>query len=638
MALLATLLAVCGLLGFTWWLLGHYKDAKVPAVVHTAVFASWVLGFLGLLLLPMDLATNGLGTSTQSIEDIAEENVTFKEYLIGWKLLYWLTFVMSWVGLPFLVEFRQNGEFEMDKRVLSSLRHLLFQWTVLAGGLLVVALYLILVDHLSLYGVVGLAMAASNTYGLLWVIALLGYGLVEIPRSFWMRRLDGAQLQKLHFQAVQLQDERMEARFEYDDVVTDVRDAYQRMMQAESDAIILTSEMQYVKTCLLQVMVLVEKNKPAFSSLDANNAKRGNKSASFTDASSKMKRGFSNSSRASANRKAPTLPEVVELHRRVRIAQLELRRCDQSFIELCINVDVLQDRSAQRALPAGSLYPDTSALNRLHNIVLNIRHHIHRWVTSPVAVACAFLTGFISLCVVWGELTMGWHGSSLSLFRFLIAAEAEETSSSLRSATELISALLLIYLALCCYTSLFTLRLPGKYALRAHGNSTELCLLKTSIYQCRLQFALGQNALLLLRGGGLAEGTAFNALLLNTRVVHVFGRGFAVYAPLAMIALALFTLTNGYARIMRRLGIDQYEQVIPGDPAHAASIAEGEQLVQQGLERFRVLISRKKKIYETGAAGGGAYGFASATDSTKSLLEGEDDQENSQTNHGEAAV
>jgi hypothetical protein len=623
MALLATIVAVGGLLGFTWWLLAHYKDAMVPGLVHAAVFASWTLGFLGLLLLPMDLATNGLVASSQSATDTEQEKETFKDYLGCWRMLYWLTFVMSWVGLPFLVEFRQNGEFELDRRVWSSTRRLLFHWTVLAGAMVVVALYLILVDHLSLSGVLGLAMAASNTYGLLWVIALLGYGLVEIPRSFWVRRVDGAQLQKLHFQAVQLQDERMEARFEYDDVVADVRDAYQRMMQAESDAIILTSDMQYVKTCLLQVLALVEKHKPAFSSLDpSGDRKRPNKAASFTDASSKMKRGGSS---ARGSRKAPTLPETVELHRRVRRTQLELRRCDQAFLELCINVDILQDRSAQSALPAGSLYPETSALNRLHNIFLGARHQLRRWVTSPVAIACAVVTGLLSLCVMWGELTMGWHMSSLSLFRFLIVAEAEETSSSLRSTTELVSAMVLVYLAVCCYTSLFTLRLPGKFALRAHGNSTELCLLKTSIHQCRLQFALGQNALLLLRGGGLAEGTAFNALLANTRVVHVFGRGFAVYAPLAMIALAVFTLTNGYARVMRRLGIDQYEQVIPGDPLHAAAIAEGERLVQQGLERFRVVISRKKKVYETGAAGGGSYGFASAADGTQSLLA--DDEE-----------
>ncbi|KAF4029309.1 LMBR1-like membrane protein [Phytophthora infestans] len=625
MALLATLLAVCGLLGFTWWLLAHYKDAKVHTVVHAAVFSTWVLGFLGLLLLPMDLATNGLVTSSQSVGNITEEKTTFREYLLVWRLLYWTTFLMSWVGLPFLVEFRQNGEFELDKRVLSSMRHLVFHWTVLAGGLCIVALYLILVDHLSLYGVLGLAMAASNTYGLLWVIALLGYGLVEIPRGFWVRRLDGAQLQILHFQAGQLQDERMEARFEYDDVIADVRDAYQRMMQAESDAIILTSDMHYIKTCLLQVVALIETNKPAFTSLDASvDTKRGAKSASFTDVSSKLKRGLSNVARVF--RKAPTLPETVKLHRRVRIAQLELRRCDQAFLELCINVDVLQDRCSQRALPASSSYPETSTLNRLHNMFLDTRHQVRQWATSPVAVTCAVITGFLSLCVVWGELTMGWRRSSLSLFRFLIAVEVKETSSSLRSATELVSALLLVYLAVCCYTSLFTLRLPGKYSLRAHGNSTELCLLKTSIYQCRLQFALGQNALLLLRGGGLAEGTAFNTLLANTRVVHVFGRGFAVYAPLAMIALAVFTLTNGYARVMRRLGIEQYEQIIPGDSMHAASIAEGERLVQQGLERFRVLISRKKKIYETGAAGGGSYGFTSTAAGTQSLLSDEEEE------------
>ncbi|KAG7386240.1 LMBR1 domain-containing protein 2 [Phytophthora boehmeriae] len=627
MALLATLLAVCGLLGFTWWLLDHYKDSKVPGVVHGAVFVSWVLGFLGLLLLPMDLATNGLTTNPHSTTNVANEDSSLHTFLMGWRLLYWLTFAMSWVGLPFLVEFRQNGEFELDKRVIGSLKRLVFHWTVLSGALCVVALYLIFVDHLSLYGVLGLAMAASNTYGLLWIIALLGYGLVDIPRRFWERRLDGVQLQKLHFQAVQLQDERMEARFEYDDVVADVRDAYHRMMQAESDAIILTSEMQYVKSCLLQVVALLEKHKPAFSGSDGlQDAKPGSKNASTS-----KKRGSCGTSRASGSSKAPSLPETVELHRRVRVAQLELHRCDQAFLELCINVDVLQDRCSQRALPAGSLYPETSAFNRLHNLLLDTRHQLRQWITSPVAIICAVVTGFMSLCVMWGELSMGWHGSSLSLFRYLIAIEAVETSSSLRSATELVSAMVLVYLALCCFSSLFTLRLPGKFALRAHGNSTELCLLKTSIYQCRLQFALGQNALLLLRGGGLGKGTAFTALLANTRVVHIFGRDFAVYAPLAMIVLAVFTLTNGYARVLQRLGIEQYEQVIPGDSSHIAAIAEGERLVQQGIERYRALISRKKKLYE---AGGGTYGFTSTASGAQALLlDGDDDSQGSSSDY-----
>ncbi|RLN72943.1 hypothetical protein BBJ28_00011688 [Nothophytophthora sp. Chile5] len=626
MALLATLLGVCGLLGFVWWLLDHYKDAFVPGLVHGAVFVSWVLGFGGLLLLPMDLATNGLAANSTDA-DIAGAKATRETYLLGWRLLYWLTFFMSWVALPLLVEFRQNGEFQMEKRLVSSLKHLLFHWTLLAGGMCIVALYLIFVDHLSLYGVLGLAMAASNTYGLLWIIALLGYGLVDIPRGFWLRRLDDSQLQKLHFRAVQLHDEQMEARFQYDEAASDVREAYQRMMQAESDAIILTSDMQYVKSCLFQALTLVEKQRPAFSSHGPGKETRPRDSSqvSFFDASSSKKRGLNNS-RLSATNKAPTLLEAVTLHRRVRMTQLELRRCDQAFLELCICVDVLQDRCAQRALPAGSLYPEISPLSRLHNAFLTMRHRVRRGVTAPISIACAVVTGVLSLCVLWGELTLGWHQSSLSIFRFMIVAEAEGSSSRLRSATELVAAFLLIYLALCCYSSLFTLRLPGKFALRAHGNSTELCLLKTSIHQCRLQFALGQNALLLLRGGGAADATAFSALLANTRVVHVFGRGFAEYAPLAMIALGAFTLANGYARIMRRLGVDQYEQVIADDPAHAASIAEGERLVQQGLERHRALISRKKKIYEAGGAGGG-YGFAPATSGAQALLLVDEEQD-----------
>lgn len=621
MAVLATLVQVGAVLALTWWVLGRYRDALVPPAVLAAVFCSWALGFLGLLLLPMDITSNGLELTAQSLS----------AYLDAWELLYWLTFLLSWLVLPFLAELRLNGEFSLKTRVTSSLRNLVFHWSILSAAALVVALYLLFVSRLSLHGVVGLAMASANTYGLLWLVALLGYGLVDIPRSFWTLRTPERQLRQRYFSAVQLHEERMEAIFLYDEVRIDVSSCFQRMLQAESDAIVLTSNMQHVKTCLARVTALIDGQKQSSSASDRSDAApkafAGRTRASTVGSASftaKAKRAFSVGARTQA---APTLQEVVALHRRVRVSQLELRRCEQTWIDLCVRVEKLQDQVAERELPASCLLPDTSLINRARNLALSARFRLHSVVSEPVSIACAVAAGAASLCILWSELTMGWHMPSLSLFRWVIYHEKTVSNEPNRSATpaEFVALALLVYMVVCAYSSVFKLRWFGKYALVAHGNSTELCLLKSSTLPCRLQFALGYNVLLLLNDREVTDRTAFHALFDKMHVVHVFGQSFSVYASVLMVLLVGLTLSNAYAKAIATLGLEQYEQLSFGDdPAgQTQTVARGEQLVQKALERHHALIARRKRAYDSGGAS--VYGFAPTTTVAQSLLDDDDD-------------
>jgi len=44
----------------------------------------------------------------------------------------------------------------------------------------------------------GTIVALSNTYGLVIIIFLLGYGLVELPKQMWMVSLSHFQITSLH--------------------------------------------------------------------------------------------------------------------------------------------------------------------------------------------------------------------------------------------------------------------------------------------------------------------------------------------------------------------------------------------------------------------------------------------------------
>lgn len=47
-------------------------------------------------------------------------------------------------------------------------------------------------------------MALANTYGLLFIILLLGQGLIQVPRQLWETSFNDKELQRLYFNATQV--------------------------------------------------------------------------------------------------------------------------------------------------------------------------------------------------------------------------------------------------------------------------------------------------------------------------------------------------------------------------------------------------------------------------------------------------
>lgn len=50
----------------------------------------------------------------------------------------------------------------------------------------------------------GFMMALANTYGLLFIILLLGHGLIQVPRQLWQTSFNDKELQRLYFVATQV--------------------------------------------------------------------------------------------------------------------------------------------------------------------------------------------------------------------------------------------------------------------------------------------------------------------------------------------------------------------------------------------------------------------------------------------------
>lgn len=64
-----------------------------------------------------------------------------------------------------------------------------------------------------------IGITAANTWGLFLLVLLLGYGLVEIPRSYWNASRHGHLLIKTYFKAAKLMTEKADAEENLEDVM-----------------------------------------------------------------------------------------------------------------------------------------------------------------------------------------------------------------------------------------------------------------------------------------------------------------------------------------------------------------------------------------------------------------------------------
>lgn len=68
-------------------------------------------------------------------------------------------------------------------------------------------------------GLQTIGITAANTWGLFLLVLLLGYGLVEIPRSYWNASRHGHLLIKTYFKASKLMTEKADAEENLEDVM-----------------------------------------------------------------------------------------------------------------------------------------------------------------------------------------------------------------------------------------------------------------------------------------------------------------------------------------------------------------------------------------------------------------------------------
>eukprot|EP01035_Chromulina_nebulosa_P034696 gene34696-46579_t len=192
-------------------LIRYYKGHMVTADVTLTVYISWVMGFIGVLLLPYDL----------SVALIDEKQSML--LLTIWRITYWGTFFLAWVVLPLQMEYHGSGHFSFKNKLKEAFLKLIVSGVIAMVAGMVYFIVMLSSGSGSLYQIIGFTMAMSNTYGVLLITILMGNGLVGIPKRLWLMADRERELQRLFTSAIPIEEEYQEARYELEDLELEVR-------------------------------------------------------------------------------------------------------------------------------------------------------------------------------------------------------------------------------------------------------------------------------------------------------------------------------------------------------------------------------------------------------------------------------
>ena len=207
-------------------LLRRYAAPSVPAVVKAATAYAWLVAFVVVVLVPMDVFSTLVGRQDNRVVDVM------------WQVCYWSTQALTWLALPFFQVYADAGDFTVGARCWTSIkvrsvavavyarvcarargsgsvaalaavgqlcrtglksrrrdRHSLtlqengvLYGAAAAAGVVGLVCIVVVERSLRLSDLVALALGLSNTFALSVGLLLLGYGLVEIPRETYKGR------------------------------------------------------------------------------------------------------------------------------------------------------------------------------------------------------------------------------------------------------------------------------------------------------------------------------------------------------------------------------------------------------------------------------------------------------------------
>ncbi|RMD44782.1 hypothetical protein DV735_g342, partial [Chaetothyriales sp. CBS 134920] len=209
-------------------LLRHFLPLRsTPAFLLLPVFLAVALPASTVLLVPIDLAST---SGPHEDEAVTSKGIWLarRPLLVAWRLVYWLTFVLTWFVLPILAEYMDAGHRDVKARLIYSLRSNARYQLIMLGCAVVGLVYLIIDYGFNPAAIKGLVMALAYVWGLVLAIYLAGHGMVALPRRLFRNANPSGRLRRVQTRAVKVHDRLDDAVVECDALEAQVLQLKQR--------------------------------------------------------------------------------------------------------------------------------------------------------------------------------------------------------------------------------------------------------------------------------------------------------------------------------------------------------------------------------------------------------------------------
>ncbi|XP_062290303.1 G-protein coupled receptor-associated protein LMBRD2B [Scomber scombrus] len=568
------------------FLLHRYGDfKKQQRMVLFGTLLAWYLCFLIVFILPLDVSTTIYKQCKIDHEEHAAPNAsplpsnhsaanttvtptksTLKacykpwSYIpdgimpVFWRVVYWTSQCLTWLLLPFMQSYARSGGFSITGKIKTALiENAIYYGTyLLIFGSLLIYVAVHPEWHLSWYELQTIGITAANTWGLFLLVLLLGYGLVEIPRSYWNASRHGHLLIKTYFKASKLMTEKADAEENLEDMMEEVRKV--------SESIKYNHPLRkYIDTILRKCPV-------------EHQEKMGRNMDDYEDFDDKQN---SYPSEKSLSKLHKQVIYAVQRHNRTRVQW-------QILLQQAIHLeDVAKNETSSThqfvhsfpsSEPAGwfSRYVYTPTVEWYWECLLKC------WFYRLLSVV---LTLF-SVAVVWSECTFFSTRPVLSLFAVFIQL-AERDYNYLY--IEMACFITIFFLCTCVYSTVFRIRVFNYYYLASHHQTDAYSLQFSGMLFCRLTPPLCLNFLGLIHMDSAIshqqkEQTAYTSIMGSMRVLSFIANGFYIYYPMLIVILCIATYFSLGTRCLNLLGFQQFV----GDSEMTSDlIDEGKELIRR---------------------------------------------------------
>lgn len=565
-------------------LLYHYGNCMRHHIVVTiAVLIAWYFSFLIVFVLPLDVSSTvyrqciGKNETTENGTEIdckkPWSDVPDNVFPNLWRVVYWTSQCLTWLIMPVMQSYSRAGEFTWKGKIKSAI----IDNTIYYGTYLficgILLIYLALQPSVELDGqkLKAIASSASNTWGLFLLVLLLGYALVEVPRSLWNASKKGYSLHYAYFHAAKLSCDKCEAQDAVDDVLETLK---------ALSAAVRPNHPQYrnVETILQKVPVEMRE--------------RMNRRPAADD----------------STLEPPTEKSLVRFHKQVIKALQTQHRTETQWDMLVRKIFLLEDVAKNQVSHdhrfKWSFPPQRSSLVQAvfsPTVEWYWRCVLHSYVLKFAAVVCGILSTF----VVWSEVTFFNKEPVLSLFaNFLNLAKINYDYFTI----EVLSTLIIAYLCFCAYSTVLKIRVLNHYYIAPHHQTDEFSLIFSGMMLCRLTPPMCLNFLGLIHMDShiikkrILE-THYTRVMGHMDVIAIISDGFNIYFPMLMLAFCLATYFSLGSRVLSMLG---FQQFVGDDELTGELVDEGRELIKRErrrLERNEESLNRRREFQERFGSG-----------------------------------